>query len=138
VKVYSITLLLGTVVNVTLLAMRGAVVHDAPQGAGVVAGVLRRAPYTGDAELAAAAFLVVVRAIHPSPGVATADFDSPALPFGVPESFVDLFLRVRGTSHQWSPIWGRLARLSNDNLATFQAVALNAGATMFSGINFGT
>jgi hypothetical protein len=28
--------------------------------------------------------------------MAAADFDAPALPFGVPESFLDLFLRMRG------------------------------------------
>jgi hypothetical protein len=106
VKVYSIALLLGIIVSLALLAVRGAVVHDTPQGARVVAGILRRAPYAGDAELAAAAFLIVVRAIHPPPGVAAADFDAPALPFGVPESFLDLFLRMRGNGPSVSLQYG--------------------------------
>jgi hypothetical protein len=113
--VYSIALLLGIVVSLAQPAVRGAVVHDAPQGAGVVAGVLRRAPYTGNAELAAPAFLIVVWAVNPPPGMAAADFDAPTLPFGVPECFLDLFLRMRGTSHQWSPVWGSLDWLSSDN-----------------------
>jgi len=97
--VYSIALSLG-IVSLLLLAMRGAVVHDAPQGAGVVAGAPRRAPDAGDAELAAAAFLVVVWAVNPPPCVTAADFDTSAMPFGVPDSFLDLFLRVGGTGHQ--------------------------------------
>jgi hypothetical protein len=100
VKVYSIALLLGTIVSLLLLAMRSAIVHDAPQGASVVAGILRRTPYTDDAELAAAALLVVVRTINPPPSVAAADYHAPALPLGVPESFLDLLLRMRGTGHQ--------------------------------------
>jgi len=98
--VYSIVLLLGTAFSLALLAMRGAVVHDTPQSACVVARVLRRAPYAGDAELAAATLLIVVWAINPPPGVAATDFDAPTLPFGVPESFLDLLLRMRGTGHQ--------------------------------------
>jgi hypothetical protein len=66
----------------------------------VIAGIFRRAPYADDAELAAAAFLIVIRAVHPPPGVAAADFNVPALSFGVPESVLDLLLRMRGTSHQ--------------------------------------
>jgi hypothetical protein len=38
VNVYSIALLLGTVVSLALLAVRGAVVHDAPQGAAWLPG----------------------------------------------------------------------------------------------------
>ncbi|HBO1232189.1 TPA: hypothetical protein L4E84_001466 [Pseudomonas aeruginosa] len=95
-KMYSIALLLGIVISPALLAMRGAVVHDTPQGAGVVARVLRRTPYRRDAKLAAAAFLVVVRTVNPPPGVAAADFYAPALPFGVSESFLDLFFRIEG------------------------------------------
>jgi len=98
--VYSIALLLGTIFSLVLLAVRGAVVHDAPQGASMVAGVLRCAPHAGDAELAAAAFLIVIRAINPSPRVAAADFNAPALPFGMPESFLNFLLRVRGTGRQ--------------------------------------
>jgi len=98
--VYSIALLRGTIVSVALRPVCSAVIHDAPQGARVVARIFRRAPYAGDAELAAATFFIVVRAIHPPPSVAAADFDAPALPFGVPESFLDLFLRMRGTSHR--------------------------------------
>src|SRR5450830_1354271 len=106
VKVYSILLLLCAAFSLALLAIRHTVVHDAPQGACVVAWVLRRAPYAGDTELAAATLLVVVRTINPSPSMAAADFDAPALPFGVPESFFNLFLRMGGTSHQRSPVWG--------------------------------
>jgi len=32
--------------------------------------------------------------------VAAADFDAPALPFGVPESFLDLIIRMGETSNQ--------------------------------------
>ncbi|MCL1960577.1 MAG: hypothetical protein FWG56_02085, partial [Desulfovibrionaceae bacterium] len=99
VKVYSIALFLCTACGFLLLAARGAVVHDAPQGPRVVAGVLRRAPYAGDAKLAAAAFLIVVRTINAPPSMAAADFNAPAQPFGVPESFLDFFLRMRGTRH---------------------------------------
>jgi hypothetical protein len=50
--------------------------------------------------------------------MAAADFDAPALPFGVPESFLDLFLRMRGrtiaSSHKvvkWQPYLGtRISR----------------------------
>jgi hypothetical protein len=98
--VYSIALLLIAVVSLAPLAVRGAVVHDPPQGAGVVAWILRGTPYAGDTKLAAAAFLVVVRAINSPPSVTAADFDAPALPFGVPEGFLDLFLRMRRTGHQ--------------------------------------
>jgi hypothetical protein len=100
VKVYSIALLLGIVTSLSLLPMRAAVVHDTPQGPGVVAGVLRCTPYRRDAKLAAAALLVVVRTVNSPPSMATADFDTPAMPFSVPESFLDLFLRMRGTGHQ--------------------------------------
>jgi hypothetical protein len=86
VKVYSTVLLLSALVNFTLLAVRGAVINDTPQGACVVARVLRRTPYAGDAELAAATFVVVVWAIHPPPGVAAADLDAPALRFSMRES----------------------------------------------------
>jgi hypothetical protein len=98
--VYSIALLLGIVTSLALLAMRGAVVHDTPQSAGVVAGVLWRTPNRRDAELAAAAFLVVVWAVNPPPGMAAAYFDAPTLPFGMSESFLNIFLRMRRTGHQ--------------------------------------
>jgi len=56
--------------------------------------------YAGDAELAAATLVIVVRTINPTPGVAAADFDAPALPFGLSKGFLDFFLRMRGTGHQ--------------------------------------
>lgn len=52
-------LLLGIVVSLMLLTVRCAVVHDASQGARVVARVLRRTPHAGDAKLAAATLRVV-------------------------------------------------------------------------------
>jgi len=79
-KVYSIALLLGVVISLAMPARYGAVVRDAPQRASVAAGNLRRAPYTGDAKLAAAAFLIVVGTIHPLPGMAAAGVDAPAMP----------------------------------------------------------
>jgi hypothetical protein len=106
VKVYSIALLLGIVISLALLAMRAAVVHNPPQGTGVITGVLWRTPYRRDAELAAAALLVVVWTINSPPSVAAADFDAPALFFGVLECFLDLLLRMRETGHQLSPVWG--------------------------------
>ncbi|MNL41140.1 hypothetical protein D3C87_1635360 [compost metagenome] len=87
-------LLLSAVVSLVLFAMRGAVVHDAPQSASVIAWVLRRTPYRRDTELAAAASLVVIRTINPPPSVTAADFDAPTLTFSVLESFLDFFLRV--------------------------------------------
>jgi len=104
VKVYSIELLLGIVGCPLLLAVRRAVVHDAPQGARMVARVLGRTPHARDAELAAATLRVVVRTINTPPGVAAADFHAPALPFGVTKRVLDLSLWVRRPRHQQYPI----------------------------------
>jgi hypothetical protein len=46
--------------------------------------------HAGYAELAASAVLVVVRAIHPAPGVGAADFYFPAMLFSIPKSLIDL------------------------------------------------
>jgi hypothetical protein len=100
VKVYSIALFLGPAISLALLAVRAAVVHHTPKGTCMVARVLRRAPYAGDAELAAATILIVVWAVKPPPSVASTDFYAPALRFGVPESVLDLLLRMRRTGHQ--------------------------------------
>ena len=108
-------LLLGDAVILAPPAMRGAVVHDSPQGAGMITWILRRAPNAGDAELAAATFFIVVRAINPPPGVAASDFDAPTMLFGVPQSFLDLFLRMGGTGHKCSPVWREPVWLSSDN-----------------------
>src|SRR5690606_41117769 len=72
VKVYSIVLLLCAVGSLLRLTVRGAVIHDASQGACVVTRALRRAPHAGDAELAATTLLVVVGTVDPSPGVTAA------------------------------------------------------------------
>jgi hypothetical protein len=81
----SSVLLLDVVSGFLLLPVLSAVVNDTPQGACVAAGVLRRTPYRRNTELGATALLVVVRTIDPPPSVATADFDAPALSFGVLE-----------------------------------------------------
>jgi len=60
----------------------------------MVAGILRRTPHAGDAELAAATFLVVIGTVDPPPGVTAANFDAPPLPFGMFKRFFDLFLRM--------------------------------------------
>src|SRR5690606_25415929 len=99
VKVYSIVLLLCAVGSLLRLTVRGAVIHDATQGACVVTRALRRAPHAGDAELAATTLLVVVGTVDPPPGMTAANFDAPPLPFGMLERFFDLFLRMRGTGH---------------------------------------
>ena len=59
-------------------------------------GVLQ---YRGDAELAAAARLIVVWTISPPPGVTATNVYTPPLPFGIPKRFFDFFLRVRWTNH---------------------------------------
>jgi hypothetical protein len=97
---YSIALLLCALSGLPLLTVCGAVVDDAPKGTRMVAWVLRCAPHAGDAELAAATLFIVVGTIDSSPSVATPQLYAPALLFGMPECFFDLFLRVRRTGHQ--------------------------------------
>jgi hypothetical protein len=94
VKVYSIALLLCTLSGLPLFTVRGAVVDDAPKGTRMVAWVLRCAPHAGDAEFAAATLFIVVGAVDSPPSVATSQLYAPALFFGMPECFFDLFLRV--------------------------------------------
>ncbi|BAP88015.1 1,4-alpha-glucan branching enzyme GlgB [Burkholderiales bacterium GJ-E10] len=106
VNVYSIVLLLGGAIIFAPPAMCGAVVHDSPQGARMVARILRRAPYAGDAELAAATFLIVVRTINAPPSVTATDFDAPTVRFGMPKRFLDLFLRMSGAGHKSSKYGG--------------------------------
>ncbi len=50
---------------------------------GMIAGTLRRAPDTRSAKLAAAAFLVVMRAIHLSPRMGPALHNAPAFATGI-------------------------------------------------------
>jgi hypothetical protein len=59
-------------------------------------GVAGRAPNTGHAKLTAAAFLIVVGTVHPSPRMAAANFDTPAVIFGMPDRLFDLLLRMPG------------------------------------------
>ena len=131
-------LLLSAIASLMCLAVRGAVVHDAPQGACVVTGALRRTPYAGDTEFATAAFLIVVRTINPPPSVAATNFDAPTLPFGVLERVLYLFLCVRGTgviSLQYGSV-SMSCQLTTYH--PFETAALNTGTATFSGISFGT
>jgi hypothetical protein len=68
------------------VAMRRAVVHDAPDLVTVVSDVPPRAPDAGDAEFPASTGFVVVWAIHFSPGMSAADLDPPAIVLGVSQS----------------------------------------------------
>lgn len=71
----------------------------------MITRVLRRTSHAGNAELAAAALIVVVGAIDPAPGMTTTDRDPPTLRFRMLERFLDFLLRVRGGSHGRSPVW---------------------------------
>ena len=72
--------------------MDRAVIHDPPQCSGMIARVLRRAPHARNAELAAAALIVVVRAVNLAPRMTAPDRDAPALRFRMLERIFDLLL----------------------------------------------
>jgi hypothetical protein len=58
--------------------------------------------------------------------MAAADFDAPALPFGVPEGFLDLFLRMRGEPSVASSI----IRLSSGNLISAGLTRISRGSAI--------
>jgi len=78
---------------------RRAVIDAAPDLPAVVAGILGRAPNAGDAEFSATASLIVVGAIHSSPGVGTSSLDSPTLPLGMLQGVLDFRLGMRLSCH---------------------------------------
>ena len=98
-----------------------AVVDDPAQLLAVVAGVALRVPDAGDAELAAAAGVIVEGTQHPAPCVGSAFLDSPAMRFCVADRGFDVGFRMRFSGHggcirdraySTLPKW-----LSSDNLS---------------------
>ena len=75
--------------------MHCAVVYDSSDLLAMGPGILGRAPDAGDTKLAASATFIVVGAIHLSPSVGAAGFDSPALSLGMFESSFDFGVGVR-------------------------------------------
>jgi hypothetical protein len=72
-----------------LLLMGRAVIHHPHQLPSVVDNVLGRAPNAGDAELAAAALIIVVRAVNLAPGVTATHLHAPAIRFCVLKRLFD-------------------------------------------------
>jgi hypothetical protein len=65
----------------------------------MIARIPRGTPNAGDAELAATTLRIVVGAINPAPGVATAHLDTPATGFGISNRLFDFLLRMSSSSH---------------------------------------
>jgi hypothetical protein len=63
----------------------------------MVAGILQRAPYAGDAKLAATAL------IHVASGMAATHFDTPALGLGISQRSFNFLVRMRPAYHPWRP-----------------------------------
>lgn len=63
--------------------LANAVVDDAFELVGVIAGILGCAPNAGDTKFTATADLIVVRAVHPPPCMSAPFLDGPAMCFGV-------------------------------------------------------
>ena len=80
-----------------MLLVRGAVVDYALELASMVPRVLRSAPDTRDAELAAATLIVVVWAVNLAPRMSAADLDLPAI-VGIPDQR-DRSFRTNVTDH---------------------------------------
>jgi hypothetical protein len=80
-----------------------AVINHPPDLPGMVHGASGGAPHAGYAELAASTVLVVVRAIHPAPGVGAPDFYFPAMLFSIPKSLLSFNETKRRLTQP--PVW---------------------------------
>lgn len=79
--------------------VQGAVVDHPAKSPGMQGRILRGAPHAGDAELATTTHLVVVRAVDSAPGMAAADLNAPALPFGVAQGHFNVLIGMNCTCH---------------------------------------